>query len=158
MFIGHRMPRVTDEQAGATFSVDDPGGADLAPARADQRDRRRSKMRTAIGRHPVWASLAVLALLLVSAAFSAQATDVDSGYDLLGLLRAVATDAARLRWQFAAAAVVLAALHYLATAVAARAAAGTPLRLGETVLVQLAAAAANRLTVRPCTGFPPFRP
>jgi uncharacterized membrane protein YbhN (UPF0104 family) len=37
-------------------------------------------------------------------------------------------------------------LHYVATAIAARSAAGIPLPLGETLLVQLAAAAANRLT------------
>ena len=41
---------------------------------------------------------------------------------------------------------VLAAAHYLATAIAARAASGLALPLGETVLVQLAAAAVNRLT------------
>jgi uncharacterized membrane protein YbhN (UPF0104 family) len=40
----------------------------------------------------------------------------------------------------------LAGLHYAASAVAARAAAGIPLPLRETVLVQFAAAAANRLT------------
>lgn len=52
----------------------------------------------------------------------------------------------RLRWQYAAIVLVLAGLHYLSTAVAARAASGLPLPLGETMLVQFAAAAANRLT------------
>jgi hypothetical protein len=43
----------------------------------------------------------VLLLLVLSAAFSAQVADTASGYDLVGLLGAVAADAARLRWQFA---------------------------------------------------------
>jgi uncharacterized membrane protein YbhN (UPF0104 family) len=51
-----------------------------------------------------------------------------------------------MRWQYICVVLALAALHYVATAVAARSAAGIPLPLGETLLVQLAAAAANRLT------------
>ncbi|MCW2525045.1 MAG: integral rane protein [Frankiales bacterium] len=85
-------------------------------------------------------------LLLVAAALSFRIADADSGYDFLDLLRAVGQDAARLRWQFAGVVVVLCCAHYVATAVAARAAAGLPLPLGEAVLVQLAASAANRIT------------
>jgi uncharacterized membrane protein YbhN (UPF0104 family) len=51
-----------------------------------------------------------------------------------------------MRWQYVVLVLALAALHYMATAVAARSVAGIPLPVGETLLVQLAAAAANRLT------------
>ncbi len=88
----------------------------------------------------------VAVLLLLSAVLSARAADADSGYDLLGLGRALGVDLARLRWQFAVAVVVLAGLHYGATALATRAASGLRLPFGETVLVQLAASAANRLS------------
>lgn len=53
---------------------------------------------------------------------------------------------AGFRWQYAVVVIVLAAAHYAAAAVATRAAAGLPLPFGQTVLVQLAASAANRLT------------
>jgi uncharacterized membrane protein YbhN (UPF0104 family) len=89
---------------------------------------------------------AAVALLSAAAVVSAATVDSDSGTDLLGLAGSVANDIVRMRWQYAAIVVVLAGLHYLATAIAARTAAGLPLPLGETVLVQLAAAAANRLT------------
>jgi uncharacterized membrane protein YbhN (UPF0104 family) len=120
-----------------------------SPSESDGRTGRPgrfSRLRMALGRLPGWVVLLGLALLVLSAALSARATDTDSGYDLLGVLRAITVDAARLRWQYMIVVVALAALHYLATAIAARAAAGTPLRLRETVLVQLAASAANRLT------------
>jgi uncharacterized membrane protein YbhN (UPF0104 family) len=104
------------------------------------------RVRATVRRVPRWGVLLLLVLLLVSAAFSAHATDSDSGYDLMGVLRAITLDAAHLRWQFVAIVAVLGAAHYLATAISARVVAGTPVRLGETVLVQLAAAAANRLT------------
>jgi uncharacterized membrane protein YbhN (UPF0104 family) len=50
------------------------------------------------------------------------------------------------RWQYFLLVLGLAALHYVATAVAVRSAAGIALPVGETLLVQLAAAAANRFT------------
>jgi uncharacterized membrane protein YbhN (UPF0104 family) len=93
-----------------------------------------------------WLALAVATLLAVSAAFSIHAVDADSGYDLLTLLRVIGHDMAHLRWQFTALVVVLAGAHYLATAVAARAASGLLLPYGEALLVQFAAAAANRLS------------
>ncbi|HTZ42299.1 MAG TPA: lysylphosphatidylglycerol synthase domain-containing protein [Jatrophihabitans sp.] len=98
-------------------------------------------------RPPAWLLVTGTVLLLASATLSARVADADSGYDLLGLLHAVAADLARLRWQFTAVVAVLAALHYAATALATRAASGVRLPLGETVLVQLAAAAANRISV-----------
>lgn len=87
-----------------------------------------------------------LVLLVAAAVISAASIDGDSGSDLLGLGRSVGADILRLRWQYAAVVVALAALHYLATAVAARASSGLRLPIGEVLLVQLAAAAANRLT------------
>jgi uncharacterized membrane protein YbhN (UPF0104 family) len=85
-------------------------------------------------------------LLVLAASISALSVDAVSGTDLLRLLRLTGDTLARLRWQYTAIVIVLAALHYLSTAIAARAAAGVPLPLGEVLLVQLAAAAANRLT------------
>lgn len=97
-------------------------------------------------RLPLWALIGAFIVLGVAAWISAVTADEDSGAQLLALARATALDVSRLRWQFVAAVIVLAGLHYVATAVAARAAAGLPLPIGETLLVQLAAAAANRLT------------
>ena len=93
-----------------------------------------------------WVLVAVLGALVAALAVSAATVDGDSGHDLLGLAAVVGRDVGGLRWPFAAIVILLAAAHYLATAVAARAASGLPLPLGETVLVQLSAAAANRLT------------
>jgi uncharacterized membrane protein YbhN (UPF0104 family) len=94
------------------------------------------------------ASLVLAALLVIAggATWTAAAIDADSGKDLLVLGSSVGADIAHLRWQFGAIVLALAAAHYAATAIAARAAATVSLRFGETVLVQLAAAAANRLT------------
>jgi uncharacterized membrane protein YbhN (UPF0104 family) len=72
--------------------------------------------------------------------------DLDGGRDLVDLLAAVGRDFLALRWQYLGVVLALAALHYVASAVAVRAVAGTPLPLRQTVLVQLAASAANRLT------------
>jgi uncharacterized membrane protein YbhN (UPF0104 family) len=106
----------------------------------------RPASRNPVRRPRIWVLGGTLALLLVALSITGTTVDTDSGHDLLGLTRKVAGDIAVLRWQYAAVVVVLAALHYLATALAAKAAAGVPLRLGETVLVQLSAAAANRIT------------
>jgi uncharacterized membrane protein YbhN (UPF0104 family) len=94
----------------------------------------------------VWLLVLGIAILGGTATISAAAVDADSGTDLISLLRSVAVEVGSLRWQYAAVVVCLAAAHYLATAIAARAAAGVRLPLGEAVLVQFAAAAANRLT------------
>jgi uncharacterized membrane protein YbhN (UPF0104 family) len=97
-------------------------------------------------RPPAWVIGSAIVLLGVAAWISAASVDSDSGSDLLGLIRSVGVDIVHLRWQYTAVVVLLAVVHYFATAVAAKAAAGVPLPLGETLLVQLAAAAANRLT------------
>jgi uncharacterized membrane protein YbhN (UPF0104 family) len=127
-------------------TVDAPAALDRPSPGVREPARELSKVRFFIARHRVPATLVVLLLLVLSAAFSAQAADADSGDDLATLLRSVATDTVRLRWQFAFVVVLLAGVHYFASAVAARAAAGVATPLSETVLVQIAAAAANRLT------------
>lgn len=93
-----------------------------------------------------WVILIGVTLLLVAALISAQHLDANTGQDLARLLRTAWDGITSLRWQFVIIVVLLAGLHYLATAIATRASAGVPLPLGETVLVQLAAAAANRIT------------
>lgn len=119
-----------------------------ASAVADERvtERHSRRLLTVGGRLPWWAVPSLLVLVVAAAVASAASVDGDSGSDLLGLAGSICADLLRLRWPFVAIVVVLAGLHYVATAVAARAASGARLPLGETVLVQLAASAANRLT------------
>lgn len=93
-----------------------------------------------------WVVGLALAALVAALAVTAATLHLDSGEDVLGLAASVGRATARLRWPWAAVVAALAAAHYLATAVAARAATGLPLPLAETFLVQLTAAAANRLT------------
>jgi uncharacterized membrane protein YbhN (UPF0104 family) len=115
---------------------------DLQPRPVDDisgRDSRRGWITTA------WIA-GGLALLGGAAVISAVAVDTDSGQDVRHLLGAVAHDLAHLRWQFAPIVIGFGAAHYVATALAARAAVGTGVDLRELTLVQLAAAAANRLT------------
>ena len=97
-------------------------------------------------RPSAWMIAGAVAVLIVAALISAAAVDRDGGSDLSGVVASVGRGLVSLRWQFTSIVVVLAGLHYVATAIAARTAAGIPLPLGETLLVQLAAAAANRLT------------
>ena len=94
------------------------------------------------------AAVLVSGVLVVAlgAVTSAIAADPDGVRDAASLASRVAFDLVNLRVQFLALVLLLAGLHYLATAVAARAAVGLPLALRETILVQLAASAANRLT------------
>jgi uncharacterized membrane protein YbhN (UPF0104 family) len=109
----------------------------VRPGTRTRADRRRPKG---------WVLGAGLLLLVAAVGVTAATVDADSGNDVRGLLASIGRNLLHLRWQFAAIVIALGFTHYLATAVAARAAAGLPLPLGETVLVQLAAAAANRLT------------
>lgn len=106
----------------------------------------RSSGRRRTKRLPLWAIISAIVILAIAAWISVATADSDSGSDLLGLARSTALDIRHLRAPYLAAVIALAGLHYVATAVAARAAAGLPLPIGETLLVQLAAAAANRLT------------
>jgi uncharacterized membrane protein YbhN (UPF0104 family) len=93
-----------------------------------------------------WLLASALALVVTGLVVTTAYADRDGGRDLLDHFKPVGRDFLALRWQYTCVVLALAALHYLASAVAARAAAGTPLPLGQTVLVQLAASAANRLT------------
>ncbi|MDQ1722745.1 MAG: hypothetical protein QOI26_2479 [Pseudonocardiales bacterium] len=81
-------------------------------------------------RPQAWVRACGVAALLLGVLISA--TNIDS--------------ASSTRWQYILLVLALAAMHYVATAVAARAAAGIALPVGESLLVQLAAAAANRFT------------
>ena len=119
---------------------------DGAPERAAVLDRPLLPARTRRNRPRNWLIAAGLILLVAGAWFSVATVDPESNTDLLNLLRLTADEIARLRWQFLLIVVALAVLHYVATAVAARAASGLSLRMRELFLVQLAAAAANRLT------------
>ena len=145
MNIGHAPPLVRRaDQDEAMTEVAAVGVAEWAipPTPVPVRRRRRlagSRPRTVT-------VLAGILILAGAATYSAASVDSDTGRDLATLISAVGLDTTRLRWQFAVIVIGLAGLHYLATAIAARAAAGIPLALGETVLVQLSAAAANRLT------------
>jgi uncharacterized membrane protein YbhN (UPF0104 family) len=90
--------------------------------------------------------LAALSVLVVAAVVSAAVLDADSGQDTAALVASTGKLLIGLHEPYLAFVVVLAGAHYLAAAVAARAAAGVPLPFGETVLVQLSASAANRIT------------
>lgn len=108
--------------------------------------RRPRRLLTAGGRLPWWVVPSALALVAAAAVVSAASVDGDGGSDLVGLGRSIGVDLLRLRWQFAAIVAAFAGLHYVAMAVAARAASGARLPFGEILVVQLAASAANRLT------------
>ncbi len=97
-------------------------------------------------RSPLWFVGGAFLVLAVAAWVSATTAEGDNGADLLALVDRAAHDARHLRLPYLVAVIVLAGLHYAATAVAARAASGLALPFRETLRVQLAAAAANRLT------------
>jgi uncharacterized membrane protein YbhN (UPF0104 family) len=118
----------------------------IAVARPDSKPRERGAG-TSGGRRPrVWVLTCAALILLAGILISAAHVDGESGQDLLSLLGSAGRAFLSLRWQYACVVLALAASHYVATAVAARSAAGIPLPLAETLFVQLAAAAANRLT------------
>lgn len=85
-------------------------------------------------------------LLLLVLGCSVWAVDADSASDVAGTISGVVAGMLRWRWQFAALVVLAAGTHFAASAVAARAASGLALPLPEIGLVQLAAAAANRVS------------
>ncbi|MEO8887967.1 MAG: lysylphosphatidylglycerol synthase transmembrane domain-containing protein [Jatrophihabitantaceae bacterium] len=90
--------------------------------------------------------LAAVGVVLLAIVARLGVTDRDVLQDLGSLVARSAADCRHLRWQFTAVVIVLGALHYIAAATATRAASGLHLRLPETIMVQLAAAAANRVT------------
>jgi uncharacterized membrane protein YbhN (UPF0104 family) len=85
-------------------------------------------------------------LLAAAAALSADIADSDSGSDSASLAGRIGADCSHLRWQFTLIVIVIGALHYVASGLASRAAAGLQVTVREVSVVQLAAAAANRLT------------
>ena len=107
---------------------------------------RTAPLRSVVRRHPGWIGAGALVLLLATVLISAASTKSDAGSDLSGSLSRTGDLFARMSWLAVAAIVGLAALHYIAAAVAARAAAGVRMPFGETVLAQLSASTANRLT------------
>ncbi len=86
--------------------------------------------------------LAAIALVLLGTPLA----DGDTGSDLLGSASAIPRNLGQMPWQVAPALLIVAGFHYMAAAVALRAASGMKLPLREATCVQLAAAAANRLT------------
>jgi uncharacterized membrane protein YbhN (UPF0104 family) len=110
--------------------------------RPDEPASGRSRGRTA----GLWAAAGAFALLVAGVLITATHVEGDSANDLAGLLGSVGMTLASMRWPLVSMVLALAAVHYVASAIAARSASGLPLPLAETFLVQLAAAAANRLT------------
>jgi len=94
------------------------------------------------GRWMVWTA----PLLAAAAAVGAPFADEDTPVDLLGSLRAALRGFGAVRWQFVPILAGLALGHYVLAATALRAAAGRWLPLGEAIMAQLAATAANRIT------------
>jgi uncharacterized membrane protein YbhN (UPF0104 family) len=100
----------------------------------------------AVEAHARLAVLIGIGILAAAAATAATVADHDAGQDFGAAAVSVLRAMAHLRWQYGAVVIALAALHYFASALAARAAAGSSLPYGETFLVALSAAAANRIT------------
>lgn len=86
--------------------------------------------------------LAAVALVLLGTPLA----DGDTGPDLLGSAAAIPRNLGQMPWPVAPALLIVAGFHYMAAAVALRAASGMKLPLREATWVQLAAATANRLT------------
>ncbi len=92
----------------------------------------------------VWA-LVFLAIVILAAA-GAPLADGDSFADLVHSLTSLAGGIGAVRWVFLPILLGVAALHYVCASLALRAAAGARLPLGMTMLAQLAASTANRVT------------
>ncbi|UQX86612.1 YbhN family protein [Jatrophihabitans telluris] len=138
-----------DAVGGRAEAATDRGDAGLIGETAAGPGRRHAahwRWTAARRRAPAWLTPLAAVLLGLSALISVRAADPDGGSDLWALLQSAGSHLLRWRWQFTAVVAALAALHYAATAVAARAAAGLRLPLAETMLVQLAASAANRIS------------
>ena len=86
------------------------------------------------------------AVLIVVALAAAAATDHDFAASVGDVARSAADRFRDAPWELTPVLLVLAGLHYLASAVALRTAAGLPLPIRQSFKVQLAAAAANRVT------------
>lgn len=119
----------------------------LSPAITADLDIARGSVTAASRRRPpAWLVVAGVLVVILAAVASWIGADSDGTKDIGALSVRVAQDCWHLRWQYAAIVGLLGAVHYVASGVAARAASGLALPFGETVLVQLAASTANRLT------------
>jgi uncharacterized membrane protein YbhN (UPF0104 family) len=90
--------------------------------------------------------LAALVLAVAGILLGTPLADGDTAGDLATSAGAIFRNLGSMPWHVAPILAVIAALHYVAAALALRAAAGARLPLREVTWVQLAAAAANRLT------------
>ncbi|HEV7205494.1 MAG TPA: lysylphosphatidylglycerol synthase domain-containing protein [Jatrophihabitans sp.] len=97
-------------------------------------------------RRPFLVTVGAAAIVSTGFVISSVTADSDARVDVVSALSGAVRLLGRLAWPVLAMVVGLAALHYLAAAVAARAAAGVSTPLRETILVQLSASTANRLT------------
>lgn len=100
----------------------------------------------ALRRHPRAVTVAVVAVVVTGFLISGATADSDTGADIAASLAAAGRLLRRLSWAPLALVIGLAVLHYVAAAAAARAAACVKTPFGETMLVQLSASTANRLT------------
>jgi uncharacterized membrane protein YbhN (UPF0104 family) len=136
MLVGRPSISMVTNQTGPTLQPEVADaravqvGHSITASRPESDTHGRGPGRSRRRKRPAWLRAGGVAALLLGALISAKNIDVDSS----------------ARWQYIVLVLALAALHYVATAVAARAAAGIALPVGETLLVQLAAAAANRFT------------
>lgn len=96
-------------------------------------------------RRVLWWLVAIIVLTGVIV-IGTPVADGDTASDLWRSLDATGRNIGRMPWQIAPVLVVISLMHYVAAALALRAAAGQPLILRESVWVQFAAAAANRFT------------
>jgi uncharacterized membrane protein YbhN (UPF0104 family) len=93
----------------------------------------------------LWLACVAVALSVLTG--SLLTTDSDAIANALSTIGSGLSFLSDVRWTFVAAVLVLATAHYVAAAVSLRAAGGVRTRLGETMLVQFAAATANRLSI-----------
>jgi uncharacterized membrane protein YbhN (UPF0104 family) len=112
-----------------------PGAADSFAAGALRRRRL-----------PAAQWLVAEAILIIVALAAAAGTDHDFAASVARVTTSAADRVREAPWQIAPALLLVAVVHYLTAAVALRTAAGVKLPLYQTFKVQLAAAAANRLT------------
>lgn len=99
-----------------------------------------------VRRHPRLVTVVAVGVVLTGFVISTVTADNDTGAAVTSSLSAVGRLLGRMSWPVLALVVGLAGLHYVAAAGAARAAAGVTTPFPQTILVQLAASTANRLT------------
>jgi uncharacterized membrane protein YbhN (UPF0104 family) len=91
--------------------------------------------------------LACIAVALAATTGGLLSADSDAITHAFGAIGSGLSSLSDIRWTFVAIVLVLATAHYVAAAVSLRAAGGVRTHFGETMLVQFAAATANRLSI-----------